>query len=45
MTAEPPLLVPERPGLDRYLEDTIIVDWQTPAVLEKARALVGDVAY
>ena len=44
MTAEPPLLVPERPGLDRYLEDTIIVDWQTPAVLEKARALVGDVA-
>jgi hypothetical protein len=30
---------PEREGFDRYLEDTIVVDWQTPAVLEKARAL------
>ena len=29
----------EREGLDRYLEDTIVVDWQTPAVLEKAREL------
>jgi transglutaminase-like putative cysteine protease len=32
-------LAPERPELDRYLEDTIVIDWQTPAVLEKARAL------
>ena len=34
-------LVPERPGFDRYLEDTIVVDWQTPSVLEQARALVA----
>jgi transglutaminase-like putative cysteine protease len=32
--------VPERPGFDRYLEDTIVVDWQTPTVFEKARTLV-----
>lgn len=41
-TAEPgqPVdLVPDRDGLDRYLEDTIVVDWQSPAVLEKARTL------
>lgn len=36
---ELPELVPERPELDRYLEDTIVVDWQTPLVLERARAL------
>ncbi len=32
-------IVPERPDMDRYLEDTIVVDWQTPAVFEKAKAL------
>lgn len=36
----PVVLVPEREGFDRYLEDTIVVDWQTPTVLEKARGLV-----
>ena len=34
------VFVPERSGFDRYLEDTIVVDWQTPTVLEKARELV-----
>ncbi len=29
----------ERAEIDRYLEDTIVVDWQTPAVFEQARAL------
>lgn len=33
------LLVPDREELDRYLEDTAVVDWQTPAVYAKARAL------
>jgi transglutaminase-like putative cysteine protease len=32
-------LFPERDGLDRYLEDTETTDWQTPAVMEKAREL------
>jgi len=34
------VLEPEREGFDRYLEDTIVVDWQTPTVLERARSLV-----
>jgi len=34
-----PELEPERDELDRYLEDTIVVDWQTPAVADKAREL------
>jgi len=42
MTAAPVVFEPERAGFDRYLEDTIVVDWQTPAVLEKARALVAE---
>ena len=29
--------MPDRDGFDRYLEDTIVIDWQTPAVLECAR--------
>ncbi|MEE3328290.1 MAG: transglutaminase-like domain-containing protein [Myxococcota bacterium] len=29
--------MPDRPGFDRYLEDTIVIDWQTPSVLERAR--------
>lgn len=36
-----PVFEPEREGFDRYLEDTIVVDWQTPTVLEKARELVA----
>lgn len=40
VTPEPVAFVPERSGFDRYLEDTIVVDWQTPTVLEKARDLV-----
>jgi len=32
-------IVPERPDFDRYLEDTIVIDWQTPAVFEKAKSL------
>ncbi len=34
-----PTLVPDRSERDRYLEDTIVVDWQTPKVLERARDL------
>jgi hypothetical protein len=37
--AEPIVFRPEREGFDRYLEDTIVVDWQTPAVFERAREL------
>ena len=33
--------VAERPDLDRYLEDTEIIDWQTPAVSQRARALAS----
>ena len=29
--------MPDHPGFDRYLEDTIVIDWQTPSVLERAR--------
>ncbi|MBW2232387.1 MAG: transglutaminase family protein [Deltaproteobacteria bacterium] len=36
---EIPIFRPERDGFDRYLEDTIVVDWQTPAVFERAREL------
>lgn len=36
---QPLELVPARPDFDRYLEDTIVVDWQTPAVMEQARRL------
>ncbi len=37
---EVPILA-ERSGLDRYLEDTGVVDWQTPVVYDKARKLLG----
>lgn len=30
---------PDRNDLGRYLEDTELIDWQTPAVIERARAL------
>ncbi len=32
----------DHPGLDRYLEDTETIDWQTPAVREKALELTRD---
>lgn len=31
---------PESDDLGRYLEDTITIDWQTPAVMEQARILL-----
>lgn len=34
-------ILAERSGLDRYLEDTGVVDWQTPVVYDKARKLLG----
>ncbi len=37
------VLVPEREGFDRYLEDTIVVDWQTSTVLEQARSRVDGI--
>jgi transglutaminase-like putative cysteine protease len=37
----PPVFIPEREGFDRYLEDTIVVDWQTPSVFERARELAA----
>ena len=36
-----PLPMPETSDLGRYLEDTITVDWQTPAVSERARQLLS----
>ena len=35
---------PESDDLGRYLEDTITIDWQTPAVMEKSRALLDGAA-
>jgi len=32
---------PESDELGRYLEDTITIDWQTPAVMEQARSLIA----
>lgn len=37
-----PLPVPETDDLGRYLEDTITIDWQTPAVGDCARRLLAD---
>lgn len=39
-----PLPVPETDDLGRYLEDTITIDWQTPAVGDCARRLLADLA-
>jgi hypothetical protein len=36
-----PLPTPETTDLGRYLEDTITIDWQTPAVSEQARQLLS----
>ncbi|MDG2050198.1 MAG: transglutaminase family protein [Myxococcota bacterium] len=36
-------LKPDRTELGRYLEDTIVIDWQTPAVLDRTRDLVAGV--
>ncbi len=30
---------PESPKWNGYLEDTIVIDWQTPAIMERAKAL------
>lgn len=38
--AAPPMPEPESDDLGRYLEDTITIDWQTPAVMECARGLL-----
>lgn len=38
------LPVPESGDLGRYLEDTITIDWQTPAVADCARRLLADAA-
>jgi transglutaminase-like putative cysteine protease len=35
---------PESPRWQGYVEDTITIDWQTPPVMEKARALVSGCA-
>ncbi|HTO51758.1 MAG TPA: transglutaminase family protein [Myxococcota bacterium] len=32
---------PESASWNGYLEDTITIDWQTPAIVERARALAG----
>ena len=36
------LPVPETDDLGRYLEDTIAIDWQTPAVMDCARRVLAD---
>lgn len=36
-----PLLVPVEESLNGYLEDTIVIDWQTPNVYEQARTLTA----
>lgn len=38
-TDAPPEMEPERDDFGRYLEDTIVIDWQTQSVLDKAREL------
>jgi len=42
LNARIPLPVPETDDLGRYLEDTITIDWQTPAVGDCARRLLLD---
>jgi transglutaminase-like putative cysteine protease len=42
--ASSPLPIPESDDLGRYLEDTITIDWQTPAVSNLARHLLADSA-
>jgi transglutaminase-like putative cysteine protease len=34
--------VPETDELGRYLEDTITIDWQTPAIMHRAKGLLSD---
>ncbi|MBW2497488.1 MAG: transglutaminase domain-containing protein [Deltaproteobacteria bacterium] len=36
--------VPEDDDLGRYLEDTIIIDWQTPSVMAKCRELLEGIS-
>jgi transglutaminase-like putative cysteine protease len=35
---------PESASWNGYLEDTIVIDWQTPAIMERSRALAGALA-
>jgi len=42
MKRGPMAMQPEEETMNGYLEDTIIIDWQTPPVWEKARELVAD---
>lgn len=42
LPASTPLPIPESNDLGRYLEDTITIDWQTPAVSELARRLLSE---
>jgi len=37
----PAMPEPESTDLGRYLEDTITIDWQTPAVMDRARELLA----
>lgn len=39
-----PFPVPETSDLGRYLEETITIDWQTPAVSDRARSLLAQAA-
>ena len=34
-------MVPESASWNGYVEDTIVIDWQTPAIVERARALAA----
>lgn len=42
LPADAVMPVPETDDLGRYLEDTIIVDWQTPSVADCARRLLAE---
>jgi transglutaminase-like putative cysteine protease len=33
---------PDNPDFSTYLEDTIVIDWQAPGIMEKARELTAD---
>ncbi len=44
LASDTALPVPETDDLGRYLEDTITIDWQTPAVMDCARRLLAGAA-
>jgi transglutaminase-like putative cysteine protease len=37
-------MIPESASWNGYVEDTIVIDWQTPAIVERARALTAGLA-